>query len=365
MNDTLRFVLPEVYAPLLPDFFEHATPHEEKATCNNCAMAAPPGTPPDRTVEYFRPDAKCCTYHPMLPNYLVGAILADPRPDMAEGKRRIRERIALRTGVSPRWIAPPRKTEILQKASWRTSFGRSLTLLCPYFERTQGNCTIWRHRDSVCTTFYCKYNAGADGAEFWLQLRKYTSWLENKLSDLAAKSLVPEHNEEQPAAGQLSIEELEDRPPSAASYGALWKERVGREEEFYLGCHAWVQGLDRGAFEALVHGADYTDRLASLAASHHKMLHPELPERLVPNPSMGSAETADGVLVAAYSRYEPLLLTKDLFAVVRAFDKDSTVAEVRERLRRESELDVPDELLLSLYQFRVLVTPAQAEAPSR
>lgn len=360
MSDTLRSALPEIYAPLLPDFFDHAPPREDKATCDSCAMCAPPGTPPAEAVTYFRPDAKCCTYHPMLPNYLVGAILADTRPDMQEGKRRIREKIAQRTGVSPRWIAPPRKQELLRKASWRSGFGRSLVLLCPYFERAQGNCTIWRHRESVCTTFFCKYTAGADGEDFWRALRRYTGWLENTLSSLAARSLLPGHIEARPPAGELTLEELEDRAPAAETYAALWGEWVGREEEFFVRCHEWASALSRDGFEALVRGDEYDERLGGLIAARDTMLNPRLPERLVPNPEMGSSETPDGVLVRAYSRYEPLLLTRNLFEVVRAFagGATETVAEVRSRLRSEAELEIPDELLLGLYQFRVLVPPA-------
>jgi hypothetical protein len=169
------------------------------------------------------------------------------------------------------------------------------------------------------------------------------------------------------AVNEVSLEELEDRPPTDATHAALWQEWSGREEDFYLRCHEWVRALDRESFEALVQGAElgaeYGERLGGLQSAHHTMLHPELPERLLPNPEMGSTETPDGVLVRAYSRYEPLLLTRDLFEVVRAFTGGETVAEVRARLLRDSDLTIPDELLISLHQFRVLVTPAEAAAP--
>src|SRR3954454_5365908 len=80
-------MLPVLYRPLLPAFFDTEAPAEEKATCGSCAMCPPPGAEGDGA--YFRPDVKCCTYHPRLPNYLVGALLADDDPALAEGRRRV------------------------------------------------------------------------------------------------------------------------------------------------------------------------------------------------------------------------------------------------------------------------------------
>jgi hypothetical protein len=83
-------------------FFDEAAPREEKATCSNCAMCAPPGAPPAPEVVYFRPDIKCCSFHPTLPNYLIGGVLRDERPDMAEGRRRLLAKIGARVGITPR-----------------------------------------------------------------------------------------------------------------------------------------------------------------------------------------------------------------------------------------------------------------------
>lgn len=354
-GERLRSLFPEVVRPVLPAFFDDEAPREEKATCDRCAMCAPPGAPAPDAVVYFRPDAKCCTYHPLLPNYLVGAILADERPDMEEGKRRIRERIRLRIGVSPGWIAPSRKVDLLMRATRQTAFGRSLALLCPYFDRTQQNCTIWRHRESVCTTFFCKYERGADGEAFWRKLRWYGAWVEAALSARAAASVIPGHEEPKPMAGDVTLEELEDRGPPDAQYAALWKGWAGREEELYVRCFEWVRALGREGFEAIAESPGHAERIEALAAAREQMLHPVLPERLVPNPEMKSAETAEGVLVTSYGRYEPLMLTRDLFEVVKVFGEGGTVAEVRERLAREHGVEVPDELLAGLFQFRVLV----------
>jgi Fe-S-cluster containining protein len=354
---SLREVLAEVYRPLLPGFFDVEAPREEKATCGNCAMCPPAGAAVSTSEEvaYFRPDAKCCTFHPLLPNYLVGAILSDERADMAEGRRRVRERVELGMGVTPCWLSPPRKADMFLKASRRHAFGRSLTLLCPYFERTQGNCTIWRHRESVCSTFFCKHDSGADGVAFWTSVRAYGVWLENTLSSFAARRLIPGHTEPKPLSGDMTLEELEDRAPAEGARAAMWKEWRGREVEFYVRCFEAVRGLSREGFEELARDAAHAERLGRMTAAREAMLGPKVPERVMPNPEMSVEPGENGVLVVTYSRYEPLLLTRDLFEVVRAFEQDGTTSEVVERLRREHGVEVPEELLLGLCRFRVLV----------
>src|SRR3954447_23226054 len=184
MSETLRQKLPAIYGRLLPDFFDRPAIEETRATCDDCAMCDKgAGTAkPELVASFFRPDVKCCSYHPTLPNYLVGALLTDPAPELEEGRRRLREKIARRIGVTPFWLAAPRKYLVLLEAARQTSFGRAESLLCPYFERSSGRCTIWRHRESVCATFFCKHDGGAIAHSFWSALKKYLAHVERSLS---------------------------------------------------------------------------------------------------------------------------------------------------------------------------------------
>jgi hypothetical protein len=358
----LRAVAPALYRSYLPAFFDNAPPREEKATCQTCAMLAPPGVTPSRDRQYFRPDTKCCTYHPMLPNYLVGAALSDPRPEMDEGRRRLRARIASRVSVSPRWVSAPRKMDTILKSSWVNIMGRSLVLRCPLYSAEHGGCTIWPHWDSVCASFFCKYMKAADGEALWRAVRNYLSYVERRLAIAAARAVLPGRPEEPDPHGPMTIEDLEDRPPSEESYAELWGDQVGREEEHYIRCHEWVGALSRGEFERIVQDAELERRMARLEQTWETLQHPTLPETLVRSPDLQIKQTDEGVLVRAYSPYEPLLLTKDLFDLVLAFDGKETVAELVARMKREADLEIPEDMLLSLYQYRVLVTPAQAEA---
>jgi hypothetical protein len=360
----LRDVAPSLYRAYLPAFFDHEAPREEKATCGACVMLPPKDEARPLGITYFLPETKCCTFHPTLPNYLVGAALADARPEMEEGKRRLRGRIASRVAVSPRWLAAPRKFDLLLKGSWTNTMGRSLMMRCPLYSPDHGGCTIWPHWEGVCATFFCKYMAAADGEAFWRSIRMYLSYVQRALSLAAARAFLPGHDEPAPF-GKLTLEDLEDRPPTEESYGALWQDWASREEELYLACHAWVKALDREDFERVVGGPEHDERLAAVLHTHDLMVNPRLPETLVKNPKLDERPREDGVLVTGYSHYEPLLLTKDLYAVTRVFDGTRRVAEVRAQLKRDEDLEVPEEILLGLYRYRVLVTPAQAAAIAR
>ncbi|HVQ37685.1 MAG TPA: hypothetical protein VMS31_09130, partial [Pyrinomonadaceae bacterium] len=69
--------LPPLYGAWMNQLLAGPIPSETKATCDDCAMAAAPGTQPSPTARFFDPVLKCCTYMPTLPNFLVGRILSD------------------------------------------------------------------------------------------------------------------------------------------------------------------------------------------------------------------------------------------------------------------------------------------------
>ncbi len=352
MKETLRQALPRIYERLLPPFFDTLAPEEPKATCNDCSMCPPKEVVPG--VTYFRPDTKCCTYQPTVPNYLVGAILADEEPAMEEGRRRIRAHIASRVGVTARWLSPSGKRQALFRAARESSFGRTTLLRCPYYEPDGGLCTIWRHRESVCSTFFCKYAAGADGQTFWRALEAYLRHTEHALASHAVATLAPTLVQPPRPGDQMSLEELEDRPPTDADYASFWGEWQGREEEFYRAAHALVGSLSR---EDVARIADDAADLRALEAAHHRLGAPVLPERLVLDLYRPPVHVEGGVVVGTYSKYEPVKLTPDLFEVLRELRADETVAEFRARLLRDHEVDVPEALLIELHRMRVVIAP--------
>ena len=73
--------LPAAYRALLPEWFKLPLPIETAATCSECAMVSA-GASDDRFS--YHPALKCCTYQPLLPSYLVGALLSDGDPTFTQ-----------------------------------------------------------------------------------------------------------------------------------------------------------------------------------------------------------------------------------------------------------------------------------------
>lgn len=258
----LRTTLPPTHAHLLPPLFDRSLPEESLATCDRCVMARA-DIPPEHTPEgLYRPDVKCCGFHPNLPNFLVGAILADETPALQEGKARIQAKVASRLGVSPVWLSAPRKYTLLFLASRKTSFGRSLLMRCPYYDGERNLCSIWRHRDAVCTSFYCKHVRGPAGERAWRALEAVLRIAERRLAEHAAKALGVTLLETPTALDSLTLEELEDRPPEAHAYADLWQGYVGKEEAYYIACKDIVESLDADSAKHILYAEDFSLALA-------------------------------------------------------------------------------------------------------
>lgn len=357
---TIRGALPPVYAPLLPDAFDHPAVHESRATCDACQMCDHGTVPSELSASYFRPDTKCCTYHPALPNYLVGAVFADERPELAEGKKRLREQIARRVGTSPQRLAPSKKWTLLYKASMQSSFGRSALLRCPYLDEKE-RCSIWYHREAVCATFYCKFDNGVAGSVFWKALKGYLNFAEEQLSVWAAKQVskdVRDPREDDTAA--LSLAELEERAPDDATYGRYWGTWAGREEEFYVACHERVRAMTREEYKKIVDDSPagrerlekLTDALAQLRVA------PTVPERVALNKRLRVLPVEGGVVMTMpYNSYDSIKIEPELYDVLKAFTNDTTVADTRKKLAEEQGIELEDALLSMFAMHEILVPP--------
>lgn len=353
--------LPALYRALLPELFAREVPAERKATCSSCAMCGGGGLHVVESVDgpsrLFRPDTKCCTFHPRLPNYLLGALFADPDPALDAGRARLRQKLERRVGVSPMWITAPAKFELMYQNS-RKSFGRAGALLCPYFEQDGGLCTIWKYRDAVCSTFFCKHVAGADGRNFWMGVKSYLARAELNLARMAALELLPDvvlDNKDRLREGPLSADDLDDRPPPEREYTALWGTWAGQEETYYRRCFEVVSGITREQLTAAM-GLDGRIELAQLERFYERATHTKLADRLQLNASATVKWLPDGsVALASYSEYDAIALPGTAYPLLVAFTGSEPVAAVRERLRSERGADLGDEVLAVLYQHRILI----------
>lgn len=353
----LRDHLPPLYEALLPPLFSREVPKERKATCDSCAMCAAGCQTSDAGP--FRPDTKCCTFHPRLPNYLVGALLADGDESMAEGRARVRARIASRVAVTPQWLRPPARYDLLYQSA-RNAFGRSQALRCPFYESAAGACTIWRYREGVCSTYFCKHVAGADGQKLWMSVKTYLALVERQLSRFALLQVAPELvyatlDAPARAPGTLELADLEETAPREADYRAQWQAFAGREEALYVACFEAVRPLSAADLERLL-GLDGQVQLGALERRYEAALRPKLPTRPRLNPAATIKHLPDGTVgVGAYSDNDALALPREAFALLLEFRGEEPTEALRQRLRETRGADFDDETLLVLHQHRVLI----------
>ncbi|NUP07875.1 MAG: hypothetical protein HOW73_17655 [Polyangiaceae bacterium] len=356
MAATLRSKLAPIYQAVLPAFFDRPAIEETRATCDDCAMCdktAPAGV----QTTHFDPETKCCTYHPSLPNYLVGAVFADPSPDLEEGRRRLRAKLAHRIGVTPRWLAAPRKFLVHLEASRYWAFGRAKSMKCPYYD--DGRCSIWHHRETVCSTFFCKYEGAQYGWAFWDAMKQYMFRVESALTQYAIRTVGPDTTE--PTIGRLkmTLEDVEDRPPPEAEYARYWGSWLGREEAFYIACHEAVSSLDAARVAEILDATPRAKELSSeMEEKYDALTKPKLHERLVRNRKLEVVPATGGVVVTSYSRYDPFFMSEALAQVVDGFREDEPVRETLARLKRDEGLDVPEELVMRLQMLDVVVPPS-------
>jgi Fe-S-cluster containining protein len=352
--------LPDLYRKILPEFFEELLPIETFATCNDCAMCLKADQDPLPGTDYFKPNVKCCSYYPKLPNYLVGGLLADNNPGMDEGRKRIRERIRKRLGITPQAADVLKKYSVLIKSGGLKSFGKNISLICPYFASDGGLCSIWKFRDSMCSTYFCKSIAGKQGLKFWNVLHNYLNQVQDILSWYALDALncdvraIWEYvNSRQ--NDELGPEDLDEIPPDDETYRHLWGEWFNREEEFYRECYRVVESLSKEEFERHA-GIMHKIYLKRLQDARNNVVNPRIPAILRKNPELKAFETADGKVnvqtnVGFYS------LQKTLFEILSWFDGVKTTAEIQKMVYEKYGADLNDDYIHPMF-FNQIIIPA-------
>ena len=356
--DTQRIldVLPAVYHGLLPPFFAEEVPPETAATCSDCAMIAP--THAGELVRSFSAKTKCCTHYPNFANYLVGGLLRSTGSALAVGRRRVRQRIQKRIRVAPQGILRPQKYSLLQRNTDRGAFGRSEPLICPYYRKDKGTCTVRPFRNATCNTWFCKYNAGRDGMAFWTALCRYLKAAEEALAKYALHELGWEAGRIGDLRGPdriLTIDELDDTPPAEHAYRDLWADWAGREEELYVQTHDVIAALGPEDFERIT-GFSQTLTLEELERRHKDVLSPTLPTTLKRNPRLWVEKLdEDRYVLSVDPGTDPVDVSERLYRMLDFFDGRRCNEEVLALIQEHGGATPTRELLISLYQFRVLV----------
>lgn len=358
-NREIASSFPEIYRGVFPAFMETPIPDEVHATCDDCAMCSKSENV-DPGQAFFSAQTKCCTYFPSLPNYLVGGLLRDDDSALEEGRRRVRARIDQRIGIAPRGVLAPRKYDLLYRSSQNSFFGASTSMICPYYEQDSGGCTVWRFREAVCSTFFCKYVKGADGRSFWQAVKTYVTTVEQSLVNYTLLQLGFDADAILRADPQkLTKAELEEVTDLTPEYRKLWGSWLGREEELYCTCAEIVEGLSREDF-GRIGGVEADIKLKRVKTRHAKASNPRLPPLLQRNPGLRVTRgPTDEYMVVSFSGNQPSRMASQVYECLEYFDGRRMVDDVVEQLKAERDVTLSVELLTKLYQFRILVSPGQ------
>jgi hypothetical protein len=352
--------LPPLYHGWMRELLGGPLPDEQEATCNDCAMCAPESVP--HRGEFFDRDTKCCTYIPEIFNFLVGRVLADESADEAarKGRASLVARIARGVAVTPLGLGRPRPYLLMYRGS-TDAFGHARTMKCPHFLTEEGGlCGVWRHRMSMCATWYCKHVRGAIGQHFWKSVERLLAHAERALAVHCIHQLDPGRDaleelfkvhQGTSAEEPLHADEIDGRRDSIR-HDRAWGAWAGREEEFYRRCGDIVSGLAWRDVRALA-GPELAIAERLLTDAYRAHCDETVPERVQVGPFQVVASNADSMRVATYSSYDPLELPRALADVLHRFD-GRPVADVLETLAAGDGLELEPATVRKLLDFKIL-----------
>jgi hypothetical protein len=357
-------VLPPLYAGWMDELLGGPIPAETEATCENCAMCTEGPHRPAGSDYLFDPKTKCCTYIPELPNFLVGRILSDDDPALAAGRASVEKRLSEGLAVSPMGIGRSPTQRFMYALTAQTqAFGRNPDLRCPhYIEGQAGNCGIWRHRNSICATWFCKYVRGAVGAHFWRSLLQLLVTAEVNLIqwcicelDLGEGSLqrvLGAPGPDVPRSDPICEGELDGRADEATRR-AVWGKWFARERAFFVECARRVEGLSWREVAGLC-GTQMRVQELLVRRAYEQLLSDALPPAL----RGGSFQIVKGgrthTRVRTYSPLDPLDVPRAVMEALPFFDGRPTEAAVRE-IAMQKGMYLDESLLRKLADFQILV----------
>lgn len=323
-------MLPPLYARWIPDVLGGPLPEEHAATCDDCVQCS--GHVPEGYR--FNADSKCCTYVPAVPNYLVGGAL---RAGSLLGRERIVRRIAAEPeSVTPHGIdATEGERERYRDILAGERFGRDEVLRCPYYlTETGGQCGVWRHRNGICATWFCKHDRGATGQRFWQALEVFLTGLERELSHWCACTILFE----------------ETAIPVEDGAGPPWKTWLGKEDAYFRRAAELVEPLTWPQVQELV-GAALQPQLDALRDAYAG-LRDGIPARLRLGAVRVCHRDEARSRVVTYLDTDALELPTELLDLLPRFDGRPT-GEVLAELRAAG-VEVRPALLRLLVDFGAL-----------
>ncbi len=245
----LNLVVPALYKKILSSKVLDLNVTETKATCDNCLRSR------DKRFSYtYKSNLKCCTFHPYMPNFAVGALLTENKTSV--GLTKIQEKIKNHEFNLPIGLIAPFEYQFKFLTKEETDFGNDEALLCPYFDQTQNQCSIWTYRGVVCTTYFCRSDSAQAGQKFWAVLSDYLSYVEMALAE---ECLIQLDFSPRDLSDQLFYLNKHDFETHETSQKYLTTEVMkplwnGYTDyvEFYKKCFAITKKIDRNQFKEIL-----------------------------------------------------------------------------------------------------------------
>ncbi|MGE0126832.1 MAG: hypothetical protein AB7U82_01915 [Blastocatellales bacterium] len=368
MANAITSPLPPLYAKWFDELLGGEIPPETRATCHDCAMCDSGGEHQKPGSNLFNPNSKCCTYLPRLNNFLVGMILTDEDPAMAQGRASVEARLEAGIGVTPLGLEQPLKRRLLYTQMEPRAFGRAQSMRCPHYIDEQGGlCGVWKYRNSVCSTWFCKYERGATSRNFWDVSKFLLLNVEDELSRWCAVKLeleetalalsLPPRLESGFGLAltrpTLTLEDIDDLV-DADKQRRFWGNWHGREWEFYRACAELVAPLTWAEALAIC-GPETQARARLTLKAYRQMKADDIPERLRMGDFMVMEANPD-----FYSLYHPDIgmdafkLSARIIRLLPYFDGQPT-AEIVNQIVEKEGLRFTDELLRRLVDFKILL----------
>lgn len=311
-----------------------------------CSADAPRGS-----ATFFDPVTRCCTYEPAIPNYLTGRILRDAGPHMAFGKATVERRIASKVSVTPWGLDATRRHAAMYGPE---VFGRAPGLRCPHYQPdgAEGTCGVWRHRNSVCSTWFCKHVRGRTGLEFWRSLTLLLREAEWSVGLWCVLELGAPAVAELPSKdGAVPASEL-GGAPDEAGHEAAWGKWAGREIGFYVRAAELADPLEWDDVERIA-GVRIRARREALLAAYEAQASGALPEKLKLGRLTVLGAGGGQCTMATYSALDPLRIPEKLVPLLPKFSGGETRATLQ-RIEEQEGLRLSEGLVRKLVDFGLL-----------
>ncbi len=356
--------LPTLLAGWVEGLIGKALPPETRANCSHCTMCDPSESGEPAEVS-FLPEVKCCTFVPALPNYAVGMILESTSAADATARREVERRIRSNLAATPWKLESSRRTRVqYMKIQREDLFGRTESLVCPYWIRASGGkCGIWPYRTATCATWFCRHSQYAAGRRFWAELSSTLNMLEDAIAShcllevgLDPDCLVANHDN-QAEGRQLALGEFQGwQDPDGWLHPALeqrlWGSFREKKIEYYLACARLARALSWRDVQAIC-GVRLAVMRARLRASLAELGDTKLPERLcLTDIKTEPGEEGMVQISSAEMGYESLELDRDSAAALSLFDGRPTEEVMREARKKGAALD--EALIRRLFEQGVL-----------